>query len=89
MSETSKQIIELVERFDRNIESYQNQAYNETNYVVSSLIHYSRPLAGMFQIRPAMPRLIKMLFMRTLSRSAALPRPWTTVLGSAASESFL
>ena len=30
MSGTPKQINELIERFDRNIESCRNQAYNET-----------------------------------------------------------
>lgn len=30
MSGMPKQINELIERFDRNIESYRNQAYNET-----------------------------------------------------------
>ncbi|MGH7273206.1 MAG: hypothetical protein ACREIQ_01940, partial [Nitrospiria bacterium] len=30
MSETPKQIIELVNRFERNIESYRSQGYNET-----------------------------------------------------------
>ena len=31
MSGMPKQINELIERFDRNIESYRNQVYNETH----------------------------------------------------------
>lgn len=53
-------ISDLVERFERNIEAYKNNKYNETQVRREFIDLFLKHLAGMLATKKVMQKLIKM-----------------------------
>lgn len=83
-----REIVDLIERFDRNLEAYRSQGYNETRSARSLSTPALRRSAGTLPTRPAMPRRTRASCMRARLKLVARPRRRIIYSASVARASF-